>query len=174
MHGKMLAGPALSIVAHCRSRVRYPGPLPRNPGEVFCLDICTYYFTWKPIEVPVEDPPGPESSSGYTRQRMSPMHSSSFSVYGYSYKSVVFPLCWFVFVSVSFLNLSYPGNRQIARPTHAVCAFSYGTDIGAAWLEPVFLPIHLFDWYVCSGLNLLVPGLCPKLSVHERCVFEGT
>ncbi len=174
MHGTRDSLEDLEAVLPSSHRTRVAGPLPRHPGKIFCLYRCAYYFAWKPIEVPVEAPPGPESPSGYTRQRMSPMHSSSFSVYGYSYKSVVFPLCWFVSVSVSFLNLSYPGNRQIARPTHAVCAFSYGTDIGAAWLEPVFLPIHLFDWYVCSGLNLLVPGLCPKLSVHERCVFEGT
>jgi hypothetical protein len=168
MHGKMTAGAALSVVAHCRSRVRYPEPLPRNPGEVFCLDICTYYFAWKPVVAPVEAPPGPGSPSGQSRQRMSPMHSSSFSVYGYFYNSVMFPLCLFIPVSVSCLNLRYPQNRQIPRPMHAVCAFSDGTDAGASWLEPVFLPIHIFDWYVCSGLNLLVPGLCPMSRACTR------
>jgi hypothetical protein len=147
MHGKMAAGATLSIVAHCRSRVRYPEPLPRNPGEVFCLDICTYYFAWKPVVAPVEAPPGPGSPSGQSRQRMSPMHSSSFSVYGYSYKSVMFPLCLFVPVSVSCLNLRGPQNRQIPDP-----CMRYAHSVMAPISEPPGLSLYFCQYIYLTGM----------------------
>lgn len=54
----------------------------------------------------------------------------------------------------------------MTRFMHAVCAFSDDTDAGAYWFEPVFLPIHIFDWFVCSGLIPWHLGLHPILPVH--------
>ena len=96
---------ALLKLIQCCSRGRCPEPCPRDSGGIFCLDICTYYFAWEPIEVPVHAAPVAGIGPGCGRQPMNPMHSSSFIVYGYSLKFVRCPLGLFVTVFVLFINL---------------------------------------------------------------------